>query len=48
MIHDLPVIPYGGINMYSVCGFEVASPKYSFNVPLWKSLTKSPLILEYL
>jgi hypothetical protein len=29
MIHDLPVIPYGGINMYSVCGFEVASAKYS-------------------
>ena len=29
MIHDLPVVPYGGINMYSVCGFEVASAKYS-------------------
>jgi hypothetical protein len=29
MIHDLPVVPYGGINRYSVCGFEVASAKYS-------------------
>ena len=29
MIHDLPVVPYGGINMYSVCGFEVASANYS-------------------